>query len=249
MFDRHPRFSIASMTRPMWWSVCSRNPGVHLHLPFEHGPELDRHVVPGRDLVRSDGEPGVGGNHPQLALALDRLGPERVPALGEPAAVARRPFRPDVVRGMGGTWREVDEERFVRHQRPLLPDPGDRAVAQVLGEVVLGICRHLERDRVLVQGRGVLVGLTGQEAVEVLEARTGGPAVERAQRTRLEGRHLMTLAELGRRVAVEPQDLGQRSRRVRSHRCVARCGGGEIGHRPHADRVVVATGQQGGPTG
>jgi hypothetical protein len=47
--------------------------GVDLHLADEDRPEVVRHVVPGRDLVVAAGQFGVGGDHPQRLLPLDRL--------------------------------------------------------------------------------------------------------------------------------------------------------------------------------
>ena len=113
---------------------------------------------------------------------------------------------------VGGAGREVHEERLVGHQRLLLAHPGDRAVGEILGERValLGRLRRLDRRGALVQPGVVLVGLAADEAVEVLEARSGGPLVERAGGRDLPDRHLVTLAELGGRIAVELQGFGDR---------------------------------------
>ena len=183
----------------------------------------------------------------ELPLPRDGLLAQRVPAGVEPAGVAVRPLLRHVVRGMRGAGREVGEERLVRHQRLLLGDPLDRPVGHVLGEVV-ALLRgpvRLDRHGVAVDRRGVLVGLGADEAVEVLEsAATGRPGVERSHRAGLPHRHLVALAELGGRVAVELQDLRQRRLVLRPHRAVAGCRGGDLGDAAHADRVVVAAGQQ-----
>ena len=142
--------------------------------------------------------------------------------------------------------REVDEERLVRHQRLLLLDPVDRLVGHVLGEVValLRRLRLLDRHRVAVDRGRVLVRLAADEAVEVLEARARRPRVERAHRARLPDGHLVALAELRGRVAVQLQRLGERRARVRADRVVARRRGRDLGDAAHADRVVVPSGQQ-----
>ncbi len=151
----------------------------------------------------------------------------------------------------GVTWcgacvapgREVDEERLVPHQRLLLPDPLDRLVGHVLGEVVALLRRPvgLDRRRPLVDGRVVLVRLPADEAVEVLEAAAAArPRVERAERARLPDRHLVALPELGGRVAVQLQRLCERSAGVRADRVVARRGGRDLRDPAHPDRVVVA---------
>ena len=143
--------------------------------------------------------------------------------------------------------REVHEERLVGHERLLLAHPLDRLVGHVLGEVVALLRRRLglDRRRALVDGRVVLVRLAADEAVEVLEAAAAGrPGVERAHRARLPDRHLVALAELRRRVAVQQQRLRQRRAGVGTDRAVAGRRGGELGDDAHPDRVVVAPGQQ-----
>ena len=52
-----------------------------------------------------------------------------------------------------------------------------------------------------------LLVLAADESVEVLEARTRRPVMERTDRRRLENRNFMALAKLRGRVAVEFQDL------------------------------------------
>jgi hypothetical protein len=49
--------------------------GVHLHLADEHRLERLGHVVPGRDLLVTAGQLGVGGDDPEGLLPLDGLGP------------------------------------------------------------------------------------------------------------------------------------------------------------------------------
>ena len=116
--------------------------GVHLHLAGEHGLEVVRDLVPGRDLLGPCRQLGVGRDHAELLLARERLLAQAIPALVEGALVLRRPLGRHVVRGVRGPGREVGEERLVGHQRLLLADPLDRAVGHVVGEVValLGAC-------------------------------------------------------------------------------------------------------------
>ena len=199
--------------------------GVDLHLADEHRLELLGHVVPGGDLVVALGELGVGGDHPERLLPLDGLLAQPVPALVELALVLVGPLLGHVVGGMGRAGREVDEERLVAHQRLLLLDPLDGPVGHVLHEVValFGRLGGLDRDGAVVERRVVLVGLPADEPEEVLEpAAAGGPGVERAHRAGLPHRDLVALAELGRRVAVELQRLGQRGGGVGPDRVVAR---------------------------
>ena len=220
--------------------------GVDLHLAGECRLELGGHVVPGRNLSRSFCELRLGGHHPQLLLPRDGFLTQRVPARVEAAAVFVRPLRRNVVRRVRGPGGVVHEEGLVGHQRLLLAHPVDRVVRHVLGEVValLGSAVGLDRHRVLVDGRGVLVRLTADEPVEVLESAAPRPRIERPHGARLPHRHLVALAELRGGVAVERQGLGERRRRLRPHRAVARRGRGDLRDAAHPDRVVVAAGEE-----
>jgi hypothetical protein len=224
-------------------------PGVHLHLPRQHRLQPLGHVVPGRDLAVALGQHRLGRHHAQLLLPGQDLLAQGVPAGVEATPVLVRPLRGHVVRRVRGTGCVVDEERLVRCQGLLLPDPPDRPVGHVLSEVVplLRGLRRLNRRGALVDRRVVLVGLAAYEAVEVLEAATArGPGVERTDRAGLPHRHLVALAELCGRVAVEPQGLGKGRAGVGPHRAVARGRGGQLGDDAHPDGVVVAAGEQRG---
>ena len=193
------------------------------------------------------GEFRVRGHDAAALLFGERPLAQGVPAVVELPAVRVSPLQRHVVRGVGSAGREVHEERAIRGQGRLLAHPGDRAVGHVLGEVVLlvGIAVRFDRGRPVVQRGRELVGLTTEEPEEVLEpATTGGPRIERSHRAGLPHRHLVALAELGGRIPVEPQHLGQGCCRLGSHRGVARDRRGDLGDRAHPDRVMVAAGQQ-----
>ena len=192
---------------------------------------------------------GVLRDDAERLLTGKRLLADRIPTLVELALVLVGPFLRNVMWRVGRARREVGEEGFVRHQRLLLADPGDRPVGQVLGQVIALVrrLRLLDRCGAVVQGRCVLVRLAAEEAIEVFEpGPAGGPGVERTHRAGLPDRDLMALAEVGRGVPVELEDLGQRRRRVRTDRRVAGRGGRQLGDRAHADRVMVSAAQEGG---
>ena len=146
---------------------------------------------------------------------------------------------------VGGTGGEVHEERFVGRQGLLLSHPGDGPVRQILGEGVTLLRRlgRFDRRGALVKTRVVLVGLTADEPVEVLETRARGPLVERAGRGDLPHRHLVALAELGRRIAVELQRFRDRRLLLGSNAAVSRRRGGHLGDRPHPHGMVVTSRQ------
>ena len=220
--------------------------GIHLHLAGEHRLQVVRHVVPGGDLLRPLGQLRVRRDDAELLLPRERPLTQRVPTVVERPFVLVGPLRTHVVRRVRRSGREVDEERLVGQQRLLLADPVDGAIGHVLGEVValLGRAVGLDRHRVLVDRRGVLVRLAPDEAVEVLEARAGRPGVERPHGARLPDGHLVALAELRRRVAVQLEGLRERCGRVRPDGVVAGCRRRDLGDAAHAHRVVVTAGEE-----
>ena len=219
--------------------------GEDLHLAGEEPLLVGTERVPVLDGLGLGGELGAGGDDAELDLAGQRLLAELVPALVELALVLGDPLLRHVVRGVRGTRGEVGEERLVRRQRLLGVRPLDRLVGEVGHEVVVRVLRHLDAGHVLVDRRGPLVRLAADEAVELVEAGAGRPAVGRAGGADLPGGGLVRLAEGGRAVAVEPQHLGQRGHAVRALPGLAGEGGGGLGDRAHVADVMVAAGQQG----
>jgi hypothetical protein len=220
---------------------------VDLHLAREYGLQLVGHVLPRRDLVRPVRQRRVVRNHTQLLLAGEGLIAKLVPALVELAFVLGGPLVRHVMGCVRGARREVDEERLVGHERLLLAHPRDRAVGDVLGEVVpvLGRSLGLHRSRPLVERGEILVRFAADEAVEVLEPSAAArPAVERSHRARLPDRNLVALAELRRRVPVQLERLRKGSAGLRTDRAVARRGRRELGDPAHANRVVVSAGEE-----
>ena len=86
-----------------------------------------------------------------------------------------------VVRRVGGAGGEVDEERLVGRHRLLVLHPGDGLVRHVGHEVVVRIVRQLDLGDAVVEEGRPLVGLAADEAVELVEALAGRPAVEGAR--------------------------------------------------------------------
>src|SRR5262249_29435133 len=148
--------------------------------------------------------------------------PLLVPAVREAALVAVDPLLRDVVRCVRRAGREVDEERPVGRERLLRSYPRDRVIGEVLGEVIALLWGPVDFHGCGAVGerRAPLVVLAADETVEVLESRAGRPHVEGADRAVLENRHLVALAELRRRVAVQSQRLRERRLGVRPQRGV-----------------------------
>ena len=150
------------------------------------------------------------------------------------------------MRRVRGAGREVDEERFVGHERLLLAHPGDGPVRQVFRERVafLRRARRLDRRRALVEARIVLIGFAADEPVEVFESGARWPLRERADRRDFPDRDFVALSELSGRVSVQFERLGQRRFVLRTHAAVARSRRRHLGNRTHAHRMMVAAGEE-----
>ncbi len=197
--------------------------------------------------TRPRGELRIPRREAQRLLPCQGLLADRVPAGVEPALVFRDPVGRGVVRRMRGARRVIDEERLVGRRAALRPDPADRLVGQIAVEDVVRIAdRRLDRRGVLVERRGPLVGVALHEAVEVLEAEPGRPAIERPARSQFPQRRDMRLAEHARGIAGIGQQPRARRRRLGDDAGIAVEPGRGIGHVGDVHGMVIAPGQQRG---
>ena len=148
---------------------------------------------------------GVGRNPAQLLLAREHAFAISVPAVVELAFVLVGPFLEDLVRAVAGARRPVEEERLVRRERLMSSQPVDAALREVFAQMILLVVRRLDRVGVLDEAWFPLRGLAGEEAVEIVEAMSGRPAVERAHRRRLIGGRVVPFADRRRLVPVVAQ--------------------------------------------
>ena len=219
-----------------------------------HQPALERTLrlgdaAPRRHRLGARREDRVGRDPAQLLLPREHALAVGVPAVVELALVLVGPFLVDLVRAVPRARRPVQEEGLVGRERLVAAQPVDAVLRQVFAEVVLRVVRRLDGVGVLHQPRLPLRGLAGQEAVEVVEAVAGGPAVERAHRRGLVGRRVVPLADRRRAVAVVAQHLGDRGRALRDHAGVAVPVHRALGDGAVADALVVAPGEQRGARG
>ena len=155
---------------------------------------------------------------------------------------------------MAAAGREVGEERLLGILGANGVKPFDglirHCVRQVVGRRLVAVSR-VDADDLLVLGKdGVpLPGAAAEEAIEVLEAPTRRPAVERPRRSLLPIRGQVPLAEGGGAVAVVAQDPRQRRAVAGQRGGVARVPARELADRAEADRVAIASGQQRCPGG
>ena len=131
----------------------------------------------------------------------------------------------------------------------MLTQPDDAALGHVLAEVVILVVGRLNGGGVLHQAGLPLGGFTGEEAVEVIEAVTRRPAIERPHGGGLIGWGVVPLAEGRRLVAVVMQHFGHGGRGFRNHTRVAIPVDGPFGDRAVAHSLVIASGEQGRPGG
>ena len=234
--------SSAFLNRPISSIGVLQEPREHLGLAGEEAPLVRRQRVPRHDVLRPVAQPGVRRDHAQLLLALERFVPDLVPALVELALVLVGPLLRHMVRRMDRPGRVVDEERLVRRHRLLGFHPVDGLVGHVDGEVVVLHLWGIDLDHAVVDERIPLVGLTADEAVELVEPLVGGPAVERARHAGLPGGGFVPLAEGAGAVAVEPQHFRQGRHAVRDLPGVAGEGRRALHDRAGVGGVVVPAG-------
>src|SRR5262245_61467968 len=137
-------------------------------------------VIPSRDLLGSRGELRPFRNHSCLKLPLPGLFAVFVPPHVEAAFVPPAPIERRLMRRVGGTGGEIDEERTVRGDRLLSSHPVDAIIGQVASEVVaiLRFARNRHGACTPDERWIELVGLTADEPIEVIKAAARRPVIE-----------------------------------------------------------------------
>ena len=206
-----------------------------------------RDRVPRRHRVGARRELSVRRNPTKLFLALEDALAHGVPAVVELAFVLVGPLLEDVVRPMRRAGRPVHEKRLVRSIGAVVLHPGHGTLGQVFAQVILLavlIGGRLDRIDVLVKPRLPLRSLAGHEAVEVVKAVAGGPAVERAHRGGLIGRRVVPFAEGGGLIAIVAQGFREGGGGFRDHAQIAVPVHGALGNGAVTDALMIAPGQK-----
>ena len=144
---------------------------------------------------------------------------------------------------------QVHQEGLVRRERPVAAQPGDGLVRQVFAQVIALAVGRLHRVGIFIQPGLVLGGLPGNEAVKIVEAVAGGPAVEGPHGGGLVRGGVMPLAEGGGLVAVIVQDLGDGGGSLGDGAGVAVPVHGAFSNGAGAHPLVVSAGEKGRPGG
>src|SRR6266487_6066280 len=99
---------------------------------------------------------------------------------------------------------------------------------------------RLDRIGAIEQGWVPLVGVAADEAIEIFEAQTRRPEIERPGLTGLPVGHIMVLAEPSRVVAIAPQDFSDGAAAFRHQRIVTGIARGHFRDDARAGSVMVA---------
>src|SRR5271163_1958526 len=109
---------------------------------------------------------------------------------------------------------------------------------------VLVEAERLDKRIVPNQFRRPLIGVAAKKTVETLESQSQRPLFERPRTRTFTARDQMPFADRQRAPPGVTQQSWERGRRARNACGIARMRGGQIGEETHADRIVVAAGQQ-----
>src|SRR5215813_12136941 len=219
--------------------------GVNLHHPRVHSFLIHRQRIPRWNLFRSLCQLGLRWHHPKLDLTSQSFLPDFVPSLIEFPLVLRNPILGSMVWCMRAAGAVVQQPRFIRCDRVLHPHPGNRFVRQIAIEYVRGVAKVWLNGRgVLIQRRVPLIAVAAEKAVEVLEAKTGRPQVERPRLARHPVRYVVHLAEPRGVVAVFPQDGTNRAAALRYQGVVPGEASRELGNDPARDGMMVPSRDQ-----
>ena len=191
-----------------------------------HQPSLERALrlgdaVPRRHAFRARRELGVGRNPAELLLTREHALAIRVPPVVEFPPVLVGPFPEDLVRAVPGAGRPVQEERLVRRECPMTPQPVDAALGEVFAQVVLARSAGAP-PRWRSRPAGAPTAKSRRRGTRRSSRTRARSASGRTDPSPWSGRRrVVPLADRRRLVAVVAQDLGHRGRGPRDHSRVA----------------------------
>ena len=218
--------------------------GVEFHAATLEGALVFGNVLPCLHGFVARGEFGAGRDDAHFKLPFVNALPVSVPAVVKLSFVFIRPLRPDVVRAVDGTGCPIHDEGFVGRVGLTVVEPGERLIGHVHGEVVFLVMRRLDGVEVFDEAWLPLRGLPGEEAVEVIEAVAGRPAVHRTHGGGLGGGGVVPFAEGGGLVAVVAEDFREGGGLVGDDACEAVKGDGALRDGAGADAGVIAPGEE-----
>ena len=226
---------------------------------FEHGGEgflqprgkglfIRRKLFPRTNAGIARGERGVRRDDAHLLLAGKPFFALDIPAGIEAAAIFIEIALRRLMRGVHGAEGRVEKEGALGDQRNDVADHAGRTVDDVFGDViaVLDAGRYADEMIVMRQLGVELVGLALQETVIAVETLLQRPIGEGAGGGTFAHRREMPFAGGEGRIALVAQNLRERRGAFRDRAAHVGKAGVEIRNAAHADRVMVAAGEQAG---
>ena len=213
------------------------------------GPLIVTQVTPRQDSRITRGQHCVGGDHSEFALAGEPLVPDHVPTLIKPTSVLSHVIGGSVVWGMGGPEGQIHEEGTVRVNGAVVVEEADRLVDKVLAEVVALGRSGRRLYMVVVNGelRVELVGFATEKPVETAKPALEGPLVEWSGGRGGGHGGQVPLSDTVGSVTLVAQQFGDRGGVLSDVTPEMGEAAAHVGHRSHADRVVVSAREEAGP--
>ena len=222
--------------------VCEVRP-VDIGLLDEELLLLPTEGIPFRQVLRPRRQLGVLGHDAELFLVGEDGLAEHVPTLVEEVHVADLldPFRGRMMRRVRAARHVIDEERFARRDLFEFLHILDSLIGHGRGQIPAWIALEgVDCCRIAEEVRLPLAGVTPYESIEVLEAHSGRPLIERPCLGRLVERSVVVLAEPRGRVPVLLQDGADGAVLLPDVRVVTRESRRNFANDPKAGHVVVA---------
>ena len=193
---------------------------------------------------------GIRWNHAPRFLPGECFLTHDIPALIKTPLEFFDPFLRNLVRCVRRTGRVPDHPGLVRGRGGLVPQPADCIVGKftVEDEIRL-ISESFDPLNTPEHARPVLVGVSSDKTVKILETQAGGPQVKRSGRTAVLVRNIVVLAKECGVVAVSGQNPANRRGTARYRAGVSRVAGGQVRDHSTSGHMGIATGQHRRPGG
>jgi hypothetical protein len=217
---------------------------IDIRLPDEELLLVEAQRIPFRQILGPRRQPRILGHDAEPFLIGEDLLAHLVPALVEQMHVADLldPLGRRMMRRVSGARHVIDEPRLAGRDLLQLFHILDGLVGHCRFEIPTGIVeKGIDRRRIAEQVRLPLARITADEAVEIIEAHSVRPLIERPGLARLIKRRVVVLAEPRGGIAVRLENGADRSLLDRNDGVVARETRRDLADDPEADGVMIAS--------
>src|SRR5262245_35226163 len=220
--------------------------GIVFHQASRHQFFIGAKFVPWFNAFRTRCEFRIFRHNAGFLLFFKRLLTKPIPTFVELSFVASGKALGNLMRSMSRSICNVSEKRAVGCACLLFADPCDRLIGQIFGQVIafFGFPGGVYARRSVKQNGCKVVHLAAYEAVELLKAASGWPAIEWSRNAQLPRGSLVALAEIAGVEAVQFQNLPNVGAGVRNHARCARPRCSELSNGAHVYRVVISSREQ-----